>query len=309
MVRFSVVIAVYNKEKHIAKTLQSVLDQTYPHFEVVIVNDGSTDQSEAVIKSFTDPRITYYRQDNKGAGAARNAAIEKAKFDHIALLDADDYWYPYYLQEQRNLILKYPDECVFATNSEICRNGKIFSRNYSVPINKNSENKFNYFKASYLDSILHSSSTVIKKAVFDEIGYYNPNIKSGQDTDLYVRLGLNYDVIFSSRVCSRYFINSDSLFHTTANVTDKANFEAYEVYESTNSSLKKFLDLNRYSHCILAKLSGDDENYKKFFRKIDLRNLNKKQVFLLRQNRKSLRLLLKFKDVMSDFGVRLSAFK
>ena len=73
MVELSVVIAVYNKQDYIGNTLESVLNQTYPNFEVVIVNDGSKDKSEEVILSFNDPRIKYYSQENAGAGAARPA--------------------------------------------------------------------------------------------------------------------------------------------------------------------------------------------------------------------------------------------
>src|SRR5690606_25848964 len=94
---FSVVISLYNKEKHIQSTIESVLKQTFVDFEIIIVNDGSTDNSEVVAKSFRDKRICYYHQENKGASGARNAAISKANGTYIALLDADDLWAPNYL--------------------------------------------------------------------------------------------------------------------------------------------------------------------------------------------------------------------
>ena len=83
MPKFSVVISVYNKEKYIADTLKSVLAQTFTDFEVVILNDGSTDNSEAEILKFNDPRIRYFSQENKGASAARNFTVQQAKTELV----------------------------------------------------------------------------------------------------------------------------------------------------------------------------------------------------------------------------------
>ena len=89
---FSVVIPLYNKETHLKKTLALVLQQDFSDFEVIIVNDGSTDNSVKVVESFSDKRIELFHQKNKGAAAARNFGIEKAKAKYIALIDADDEW-------------------------------------------------------------------------------------------------------------------------------------------------------------------------------------------------------------------------
>ena len=86
---FSVIIAIYNKEQFLKRTLQSVLDQDYAKFEVILVNDGSTDGSKEVIDSFSDPRIKYFEQENQGASAARNRGIKEASKPYLALLDAE----------------------------------------------------------------------------------------------------------------------------------------------------------------------------------------------------------------------------
>ena len=307
--KFSVVIAVFNKEEFIADTLKSVLAQTFSDFEVVILNDGSTDNSEAEIAKFDDPRIRYFSQPNQGAGAARNAAIAKARAEYIALLDADDHWYPFYLEEQYRLITRFPAQSVFATAAEIKRNGKVFKNQYSIKTFGKDATVVNYFEASQLDSVLHSSSTVLKKDVFKNVGWYNPNIKSGEDTDLYVRIGLKYKVVFSPKVCATYIIRKNSLFQSVKNLEEKANFEAYEIFEKDNPALKKFLDLNRYSLCILAKLEGNKEAFQKNFQKIDQENLSKKQQFLLRQNKTILKYLSKTKDNLEKLGLRLGTFK
>jgi len=309
MPRFSVVISVFNKEKYIADTLKSVLAQTFTDFELVILNDGSTDNSEAEILKFNDPRIRYFSKENSGASAARNFTIQQANSKYIALMDADDYWYPFYLEEQNRLINQFPNESVFATATEIKRNGKTFKNSYSIKTFGTDATIVDYFEASQLDSVLLSISTVLKKEVFENVGWYDPKIKSGEDTDFYVRIGLKYKVVFSPEVCATYIVRKNSLFKSVKNLDEKANFEAYEVFEKNNPELKKFLDLNRYSLCILAKMEGNKEAFQKNFKKINLENLSKKQQFLLKQNKTILKYLSKTKNNLEKLGLRLGTFK
>lgn len=309
MPKFSVVISVFNKEKYIADTLKSVLAQTFTDFEVVILNDGSTDNSEAEILKFNDPRIRYFSKRNQGASAGRNFTIKQAEAEYIALMDADDFWYPFYLEEQNRIVNEYPNESVFATATEISRNRKKFKNTYSIQTFGKDAIVVDYFEASQLDSVLLSISTVLKKDVFENVGWYNPNIKSGEDTDLYVRIGLKYKVVFSPKVCATYIIRKNSLFQSVKNLEEKANFEAYETFEKDHPALKKFLDLNRYSLCILAKMEGNKEAFQKNLKKINLENLSKKQQFLLRQNKTILKYLSKTKHNLEKLGLRLGTFK
>jgi len=282
--KFSVVISVYNKEKYISETIKGVLSQTFNDFEIVILNDGSTDKSEDVILTFTDPRIRYFSEKNQGAGAGRNYVINKAKGDYIALLDADDFWFPFYLEEQNRLINKYPNETVFATAQEIIRKNKSYPRIYSIPLKNEEDGVLNYFKSSKLDSIIHSSAVIIKKPLFKIVGLFNPTIKSGQDTDLWIRIGIETPIVFSTKICSQYLFIPNSLFRSTSSLKQKIDLTPYEVFENSNPDLKMFLDLNRYSLALQAKLWGDKESYSRLISKIDLKNLNKKQQFLLKQN-------------------------
>uniref|UniRef100_A0A4W5LYG6 Glycosyltransferase 2-like domain-containing protein n=1 Tax=Hucho hucho TaxID=62062 RepID=A0A4W5LYG6_9TELE len=95
---FSVIIPLYNKECFIENTLKSVLSQTFTAFEVIIINDGSTDKSEEKALQFKDSRIRYYSKENGGVSTARNFGIDKAKSVYITFIDADDYWYPTFLE-------------------------------------------------------------------------------------------------------------------------------------------------------------------------------------------------------------------
>lgn len=310
MPKFSVVISVFNKEKYISETLNSVLAQTFTDFEVVILNDGSTDNSEVEILKFKDPRIRYFSKENQGAGAARNFVIGEALHDYIALLDADDFWLPFYLEDQAKLIGNFPDESVFATAIDVEKKSKVYASEYSVPnLQLNEVRVVNFFSASLLNSILTSSSTVLHKSVFSKVGYYDPKIKSGQDTDLWIRVGLEYSLVFLNKSCAVYRYALASLSNTKLKVSDKASYEKYEPLEKDNPALKKFLDLNRYSLCILAKLEGNNAAFDKNFQKINQENLSKKQLFLLRQNKTILKYLSKTKDSLEKLGLRLGTFK
>lgn len=310
MAKYSVVIAVYNKEGYIGKTLRSVLDQTFDDIEIIVVNDGSSDNSEAVIKSFEDERIKYFPQGNTGAGAARNAAISKATSTWIALLDADDLWHPGYLSEIDKLISSFPNERVFATAVAIEKSGTTIYPNYSIPnLQQGEVRTVDFFESSYTHSLLTSSSTVLHRSVFEKVGVYDPVIKSGQDTDLWVRVGLQYKIVFLNKVCVVYEYAAQSLSNTTRRVSDKATFEGYEQYENDRPEVKKFIDLNRFSLALLAKMQGDKAAFLKISERIDPGNLNKKQRFLLDAPAMIVRKMYKLKQYFERHGIYLSAFK
>lgn len=112
----TVVVPLYNKAGSIGHTIQTVLNQTFQDFEIVIVDDGSTDASVAEVQKFNDPRIRIISQANAGVSAARNRGIAEAKGEYVALLDADDRWMPGYLDEQMSLASKYQSCAIFGTN-------------------------------------------------------------------------------------------------------------------------------------------------------------------------------------------------
>src|SRR5690606_14626259 len=229
---FSVVISLYNKEKHIQSTIESVLAQTFVDFEIVVVNDGSTDGSEAVVMGIEDERIRYYSRENKGASGGRNAAILKATGTYIALLDADDLWELNYLETIHTLILSYPNEQVFATAVTIETTGDNKPSVYSIQdIQEHITYVLNYFESSYINTLLTSSSTVVHKSVFEKVGIYNTTIKSGQDIDMWIRIGINYKIVFINKHLVTYRYGKQSLSNRTKNIADKPKFEAYADME------------------------------------------------------------------------------
>ena len=107
MIRFSVIIPLYNKANFVRKTIESILNQTFTGFEIVVVNDGSTDNSLDVVNEISDPRIRIFTKENGGVSVARNFGIEKSQNEYIAFLDADDLWLPDYLETIKNMIEQY----------------------------------------------------------------------------------------------------------------------------------------------------------------------------------------------------------
>lgn len=305
---FSIVIPIYNKENFIENTIKSVLNQSFTDFELLLINDGSTDQSEAIIAQFQDLRIQYYKKENEGVSCARNFGIAKASSKYIAFLDADDYWYSNFLMEIYNNTLQFPKEKIFATAIEIESKKTIFPAQYSIKKTGNTA-LVNYFKASSKQSVLSSSSCVIATAVFEKIGTFDTAIKIGEDTDFWIRIGLNYAILFSWKILSRYVYDSKSLSNQKLFLDTNLNFSKFELVEKTNPELNYFLDLNRFSLAIKSKIAGDISNYKRLYDLINKNNLSLKKQFLLMLPSFMLKKSIDFKYFLASNGLGNAVFK
>ncbi|MDD7885336.1 glycosyltransferase family 2 protein [Flavivirga sp. 57AJ16] len=280
---FSVIIPLYNKEKFIGNTLNSVLNQSFENFEVIIIDDGSTDKSLEKVKQISDRRITIYTQNNLGVSRARNLGIEKAKSKYISLLDADDIWKPNHLQEHFNNIKKFPFGSLFCNAYELK-----LSKTCIIKAIYNTEKKDtphvinNYFEASTIHPIGWTSAIVFNKNDFYDIGVFNPEFTSGQDLDLLIRFGLKKMIIFNPTITSCYDKTVMwSLSKENHQESKRALFNSFKTEENTNKSLKKYLNLNRYSLAIQCKLVKNKRTFKKLYPEIDKSLLNLKQKLLL----------------------------
>lgn len=306
--KISVAIAVYNKEEQIFSTIESVLNQTFPASEIIIVNDGSTDSSEALIRSISDKRIKYVSQENKGAAAARNEAIIHCTNNYIALLDADDIWHADFLSQIVNAIQCYPDQKVFSTGIQIeGKYNKSFPAKYSIP-EHSKIGVYNYFEGSYLSSLIYSSNVVLNKEVFEKVGYFDTEIKSGQDTDLWIRIGLKFPVVFIPKHLATYRYVPTSLSYSDIALKDKLRFNKFSEEEKNNPLLKRFLDLNRYSLAVSAKANKDSESHKNLLEAINLENLNLKQRFILKSPTWSIRAMKTLKLYLTKLGLQTTSF-
>lgn len=313
MPKFSVVIPLYNKEEDIKRTVMSVLAQYFSDFEVVIIDDGSTDNSLAIVKKFNDPRISVISKKNEGVSIARNFGVENAKSEYIAFLDADDYWYPEHLENFLLSIKKFPNHSWFANAYEKKRTLNLTTPMES-PIRKKGSNwrgeVENYFYYSLIDSLAWSSSVCFKKVFFNSLNGFNSSFTHGEDTDLWIRAALSTSLVFSNKITSTHnLVSKNRSIEININNRNQFNLDQFNQEEKKNIFLKKYLDLNRYSLAILYKIAGNKENFKIYSNAIDLLNLNKKQRFLLKQDKFILKLLLNIKSISENYGFRLSSFK
>lgn len=311
---FSIVISLYNKEKHIQSTIESVLAQSFVDFEIVVVNDGSTDSSEAVVKSIDDERIQIYSQENKGVSVARNFGIEKAKAKLVAFLDADDYWYPNHLETLKILYDTFPGCGLYATAYMKQFNSvKIKSIYKNIPTTPNWMGIVpDYFESSHTNSIAWTSAVMVPKKVFDTIGNFDTNITlgAGEDTDLWIRIALKYEVAFCNTVTAIHNLHSDNrISNANTNLRQFINLDVYEAIAQSKPSLKKYLDLNRYSIAKQYKLVGNHQKSKELIAKIDFNNLNWKQQLLLKTNNQLLIIFIKVKLLLRNLGLNLSSYK
>lgn len=206
--RFSIVIPLFNKEQTIRRALLSVINQDYQDFEIIIVNDGSTDLGRQKAAGIRDPRIRIIDQENRGVSAARNAGIQAARNRMIAFLDADDEWMPDFLQTIVQLHQKYPECEVYGTSYLIgSPSGKI-KRAHLFSLLKNEHDLImkNYFEiVCQSDPPFNSSSVAVSKESISAVGMFPVGILGGEDLLTWARLAMNYQIAFSTRVCSIYW--------------------------------------------------------------------------------------------------------
>ncbi|WP_092539477.1 glycosyltransferase family 2 protein [Zunongwangia mangrovi] len=201
MSMISVVIPLYNKAHTILKTIQTVLDQTLTEFELIVVNDGSTDEGVEVIeKNINDPRIKIINQDNKGVSVARNTGVRSAKNKYIAFLDGDDEWLPTYLETMADAIKKFPNAGMFCCAGLIRNSTGIHDRIATDYRDKIVQ--ISFFQNPHV--FLHTSATIVSKIEFDKLGGFPVGMKRNQDYALFFQLALTSKVIYCGTPLSIY---------------------------------------------------------------------------------------------------------
>ncbi len=189
----SIIIPTYNRCWILKEALDSVLSQEYIDFETIVVDDGSSDATSALLSSYGDRILTIY-QRNKGVSAARNAGIMMAKGEYVAFLDSDDMWLPDKLSCQVDFFKFHPE-------AAICQTDEIWIRN-GVRVNPKTRHKKPsgmIFVPSLQLCLVSPSAVMIKKSLFDEVGLFNEAFPACEDYDLWLRIGLYYPIYLIER--------------------------------------------------------------------------------------------------------------
>lgn len=279
---FSIIIPLFNKASYIAKTLQSVFIQTYNNYEVVIINDGSTDNSQEIVQSFHDKRIKLFTTQNHGVSVARNFGIKQSSGDFIVFLDADDFLEKTFLETINNLILLYPNEHVFATALNILLPNKTYKAPYKdISLKENEVGLLNYFKSSLGHSILHCANVAISKKAIEHIGYFDESLKTNEDTDYWIRIGFKYKVVFQRTYLANHQFTNDGLSKTNKKRYKSIDFEKYIAQSNIQPESKAFLNKNIYSSIIKYKLLDNKENSLRLRQFLDNKFTSSKQKIII----------------------------
>jgi glycosyltransferase involved in cell wall biosynthesis len=308
---FSVIIPLYNKEKYIEATLKSVLAQSFQNFEVIIVDDGSNDNSFKAVSQIIDSKITIYKQENKGVSFARNFGIKNAHGKYIALLDADDYWHSNHLLELKKLIDSFPKAGLYCNNYQVYYTDNVYRpAKFNFNYNEDCLIVKDFFKASLTNCVAWTSAVGFSKETFHAVGGFHTKLKTAQDLDLWIRMALKYDIAFNPTITMSYkFHVDDSLSKSNYNNIRYEFINNFSEEEKQNPSLKLYLDVNRFAVAIRCKMNDEHELYKKLKSEIDGSNLNLKQKVLLSCPKHVLKLAKQCHGVLVKNGLYYSAHR
>jgi len=248
----SVVIPLYNKGPHIARTIQSVLNQTEQSFEIIVVDGQSIDEGPKIVKSFKDQRIFFFEQEGSGVSSARNEGICHSQSDFIAFLDADDEWMPDHLETLLRLRKAYPEAGAYTTAYLVkYPNSRVKMANFHAIPEKPREGLLpSYFKsAAFGASPVWTSVVGIPKRILTEMGGFSTDAWWGEDTDLWGGIALKYPIAFSwdgvgiyhmeasNRACNRTEPVEENIFVRTA----REALETGEVPPAMQQDLREYI--------------------------------------------------------------------
>ena len=208
----SVVIPAYNVSKTLNRAIDSVLQQSIQPTEIIVIDDGSTDDTARITQEY-GAAVRYFYQENAGLAVVRNVGIQKAKADWIAFLDADDEWLPNLIASHMEVLSRHPDVKWSHCNSEHVKDGLFCPRSIEEETREEGlqVGAVDYFEGRAKGLIAGACGFVIHRSVFDIVGYFDPEMRSGQDLDMWDRIALRFPLVgCCPDVCWRYYLDNAS---------------------------------------------------------------------------------------------------
>ena len=233
---FSIVIPLYNKEAFIEDSLNSVINQTFKNFEIIVVNDGSTDNSLKIVESFSDPRLKVFTKENGGVSAARNYGIAMSQNEYVALLDADDNWEIGFLNEMKELIEKYPTCGLYA-----CAYNRVTASKTIIDGNKVPEGiEDDFFRVILQHRVPMSSAVVVRREIFEDVGGFPVGMFGGEDNYTWCKIANKYEVAFTPKVLANYNLANDTSFERNGKM-DYCKESWFDFYQEGNFYRNEFV--------------------------------------------------------------------
>lgn len=308
---FTVIIPLYNKENYVESALKSILNQTFTDYEIIIVNDCSTDKSVSKIEPYLSEKVTLiHHEKNKGLSASRNTGIKNAKANYVTYLDADDLWKPTFLETINRLISNFPEAKIFATNYEEIYGSKILKpHNNSDSLANDFEGIIDFFKLNLKQGIYNHGSVCFESSVFEKVGYYDEKLTFSEDIDFNIRANSQFKLAYSTVVGMQYTMQSENQI-TTSKISEKTlpDYSKYDDLALLNPELKKYLDFERYVLAKHLKFEGNCKRSKEIINQIDLANLTKKQQILLLFPTLIVKIISGFKKFLVQKGFKLTSY-
>ena len=252
MYYFSVIIPLYNKARYVNKAIKSVLTQKYNDYELIIIDDGSFDDSAQIAEQTILGHINckLIRQENNGASMARNNGVSASHGDYLCFLDADDWWEPTFLEEMAKLISDYPNAGIYGTNYTIVNETKHKTRVAKIGVDEELVKGYINYCQAYAKTMympLTSTSVAIPKWAFDEIGGFPKGIKLGEDFILWIHIALKYKVAFLNKPLAYYNQDVEVTNRGVGHLHNPQNHMLWnltdlEPLEKTNSDYKQLID-------------------------------------------------------------------
>ena len=265
--KYSVIIPLYNKAPYVAKAVNSVLSQTFTDYELIIVDDGSADNSAEIALETIEGRENCHliKQENAGVSMARNNGVAVSHGDYLCFLDADDWWAPTFLEEVAKLISEFPEAGIYGTNYTIINETKNKTRVAQIGVEPNFEKGYinycqTYAKTMYMP--LTSNSVAIPRRVFEQMNGFPADVKLGEDFLLWIHVALNYKVAFLNKPLAFYNQDVDTKNRGVGRLHKPEenmlwNLTDLEPVEKTNEDYKQLIDHLRTYILLPYFLSAD----------------------------------------------------
>lgn len=246
----SVVIPVYNKKKSIRNTLQTVLDQVYKDFEVLVLDDGSVDGSIQEIEDIKDSRLRIISKENTGVSDTRNQGIREAKGDVIAFLDGDDLWDPYYLERLHAMICKYPDCGLYMQNSVDIPASEANSRRTDTT--RKEILRFENWEHYFYYRNFKTSALSVNRSIALQLGGFDPTLTIGEDLDFWFRILLYSPVCFLDEI-HVFILKYETEYHSRLVSLDYTKHYSYKLitHPELYLSLKDNMDVRKVMNKII----------------------------------------------------------
>lgn len=234
----SVVIPTYNSSLSLTHALKSVVGQTYKEFEIIVIDDGSIDNTEEVVRNFPFP-ILYLKVPNGGPAKARNIGIKNSQGDFVAFLDADDLWLPRKLEAQIKAFDADPELMLVFTEDLFLKNDKLIKKPFSK---KQRLMCGNVVKNIFLFSYVGTPTVMVRRSIFEEVGYFEEDMLIAEDDNLWLRIASKYKISLLDEVLVHIRITKGSLSRTEGNIF---------------SGVQEHIRLIHYKYPELEKLLGN----------------------------------------------------